>query len=142
MSNIVNKNTIPTLTTNGASSQNFTPQAHIPCATYRLQFNRAFTFRDAERLVSYLHTLGITDYYSSPYFKACTGTTHGYDIIDHNALNPELGSKEDYQEFTAALRRYNIGQILMSWLTMGIARGENPDGRMYGEWRAPYPLHF
>lgn len=101
--------------------------ARIPCATYRLQFNRSFTFTDAARVVSYLHALGLSDCYSSPYLKACPGSPHGYDIIDHNALNPEVGSEEDYTVFTAELRRYDMGQILdVVPNHMGIAKGKNP----------------
>jgi (1->4)-alpha-D-glucan 1-alpha-D-glucosylmutase len=107
--------------------RDLTARARLPCATYRLQFNRSFTFADAARLVSYLHTLGITECYSSPYFRACPGSPHGYDVIDHNALNPELGSDEDYTRFTEELRRYDMGQILdVVPNHMGIAQGKNP----------------
>jgi (1->4)-alpha-D-glucan 1-alpha-D-glucosylmutase len=107
--------------------RDFTARVRIPCATYRLQFNRSFTFADAARVISYLHTLGITDCYSSPYFKARPGSLHGYDIIDHNALNPELGSDEDYDAFTAELQRYDMGQILdVVPNHVGIAEGKNP----------------
>ena len=51
-----------------------------------------FTFRDARALVDYFSTLGISDCYLSPCVKACAGTMHGYDIVDHNTLNPEIGS--------------------------------------------------
>src|SRR5262249_28586120 len=81
--------------------RDFTPRPPIPRATYRLQFNHSFTFADAARVVSYLHALGVSDCYSSPYFKACPGSPHGYDVIDHSTLNPELGSDEDYAAFTA-----------------------------------------
>ena len=37
---------------------------------------------------------------------------HGYDIIDHNALNPELGTSEDYEHFVSELHRHGMGQIL------------------------------
>jgi len=84
----------------------------IPTATYRLQFNRAFTFRDAAALVPYLASMGISHCYASPYFRARPGSTHGYDIIDHNALNPEIGSQEDYEHFVAELHRHGMGQIL------------------------------
>ena len=62
----------------------------IPVATYRVQFNREFTFSDARSIVSYLNALGISDCYASPYFKAKRGSLHGYDIVDHNLLNPEI----------------------------------------------------
>jgi (1->4)-alpha-D-glucan 1-alpha-D-glucosylmutase len=36
-------------------------------ATYRLQFNKDFTFRDATRLLDYFADLGITHIYASPF---------------------------------------------------------------------------
>src|ERR1044071_6821652 len=102
------------------------PVARIPLATYRLQFTPAFTFADATRLVSYLHALGISDCYASPYFKSCPGSPHGYDVIDHNVLNPELGSEADYLAFTRELQRHDMGHILdMVPNHMGIARSRN-----------------
>ncbi len=84
----------------------------IPTATYRLQFNRGFTFRDAAALLSYLAKLGISHCYASPYLRARPGSMHGYDIVDHNCLNPEVGSVEDYELFIDELRRHEMGQIL------------------------------
>lgn len=84
----------------------------VPTATYRLQFNRNFTFRDAAELVPYLASLGISHCYASPYVRARPGSVHGYDIIDHNSLNPEIGSQEDYDRFVAELHRHGMGQIM------------------------------
>jgi (1->4)-alpha-D-glucan 1-alpha-D-glucosylmutase len=84
----------------------------IPSATYRLQFNKTFTFGHAAGLAEYLRDLGISHVYASPYFKASPGSTHGYDVTDHNALNPEIGSTEDYQGFVGALQRNGLGQIV------------------------------
>ena len=83
----------------------------IPLATYRLQFNPAFGFRDAAEIVNYLSKLGISCLYASPIFKARKGSTHGYDIVDHNQLNPELGTVEEYEEFLEAVEREG-----MMWL--------------------------
>ncbi len=84
----------------------------IPVATYRLQFNYQFRFSDARSIVPYLHDLGISDCYASPYFKAKKRSLHGYDILDHNALNPEIGSQKDYSKFVRELKKYGMGQIL------------------------------
>lgn len=89
------------------------PRASVlPAATYRLQFRNGFTFRDAERLVPYLHELGISHVYCSPYLKASPGSSHGYDIVDHNALDPAVGDEAAFDSFVAALRRHGMGQIL------------------------------
>src|SRR5688572_25707516 len=84
----------------------------IPRATYRLQLNAKFTFRDASALVPYLAELGVSHVYCSPYFRARPGSTHGYDVVDHNAFNPEIGTAADFDAFVAALRAHGMGHIL------------------------------
>lgn len=84
----------------------------IPQATYRLQFNSDFRFRDAAAIVPYLHRLGISDIYASPYFKARPGSRHGYDILDQNCLNPEIGTEAEYEALVGALHVRGMGQIL------------------------------
>ena len=81
-------------------------------ATYRLQFHRHFTFRDATGLVPYLAALGISHLYASPITEARPGSTHGYDIIDHNRLNPEIGDEDDFAELIAALHAHGMGLIV------------------------------
>ena len=60
-------------------------------ATTRLQFHRGFTLDDATAIVPYLHRLGISHVYASPLLTSRPGSTHGYDIVDPNRVNPELG---------------------------------------------------
>lgn len=84
----------------------------IPLSTYRLQFNRNFTFSQAADLVPYLSELGITHCYASPYLRSRPGSLHGYDIIDHHHLDPEIGAPEDYERFVSALHQHGMGQIL------------------------------
>ena len=83
-----------------------------PESTYRLQFHAGFTFRDALAIVPYLKALGISHCYASPYLKSCPGSTHGYDIIDHSSLNPEIGTTEEYEAWVSALREHGMGQII------------------------------
>jgi (1->4)-alpha-D-glucan 1-alpha-D-glucosylmutase len=102
------------------------PAAVIPRATYRLQLNREFTFRDAAAVVPYLSELGVSHVYCSPYLRARPGSTHGYDIIDHNALNPEIGSRDDFGRFAHALQAHGMGQILdMVPNHMGVMGADN-----------------
>ncbi len=97
-----------------------------PEATYRLQFHAGFTFRDAAHIAPYLHELGISHVYASPYLKARPGSKHGYDVLDHQHLNPEIGSEADYSAFLDALRRHDLGQILdVVPNHMGIVGNEN-----------------
>src|SRR5438046_3497684 len=84
----------------------------IPTCTYRLQFNRWFTFSQAREIVPYLDALGISDVYASPYFQASPDSLHGYDITDHNKLNGAIGSREDYEAWVWELHAHAMGQIL------------------------------
>ncbi len=83
-----------------------------PLATYRLQFHAGFTFREAAALAPYLAALGVTHCYASPYLTAKPGSTHGYDICNHRELNPEIGSRADYDEFVQALHGHGLGQVI------------------------------
>lgn len=83
----------------------------IPVATYRLQLNKDFNFGRAAECITYLHRLGISHCYVSPYLKARPGSTHGYDIVDHNAFNPELGGETDFDRFITSMHRQDMGLI-------------------------------
>ena len=74
-----------------------------PNATYRLQFHKDFGFDRATALAPYLAGLGVSHLYASPYLKARPGSTHGYDIVDHHAFNPELGDSAAFERMVAAL---------------------------------------
>jgi (1->4)-alpha-D-glucan 1-alpha-D-glucosylmutase len=88
------------------------PRSHIPLATYRLQLNRDFTFAQATAIVPYLSAIGISHCYISPCLKARPGSLHGYDIVDHNSFNPEIGTAEDFDSFVATLHQHAMGLIL------------------------------
>jgi (1->4)-alpha-D-glucan 1-alpha-D-glucosylmutase len=85
---------------------------HLPEATYRVQFHAGFTFRDALHIVPYLHDLGITHLYASPLLQARPGSTHGYDITNHQTFNPELGTAENYETLCQVLQSHGMGQVL------------------------------
>jgi (1->4)-alpha-D-glucan 1-alpha-D-glucosylmutase len=88
------------------------PDSKIPRATYRLQLNRDFTFNQAREIVPYLSAIGISHCYISPCLKARPGSMHGYDIVDHNALNPEIGTPEEFDQFVNSLQEHGMGLIL------------------------------
>jgi (1->4)-alpha-D-glucan 1-alpha-D-glucosylmutase len=83
----------------------------VPTSTYRLQFNRHFGFKDATEIIPYLQKLGISDIYSSPFFRSRPGSDHGYDVSNHNELNPSIGTREDLDAMVAALNDRGMGQI-------------------------------
>ena len=84
----------------------------IPIATYRLQLTADFDFEAAAGVVPYLKALGITHLYASPFMKARKGSTHGYDIVDHTRLNPELGGEAGFARLTQVLKQNDLGLIL------------------------------
>jgi (1->4)-alpha-D-glucan 1-alpha-D-glucosylmutase len=86
--------------------------ARVPRATYRLQLHRGFTFADATALVAYLAELGVSHCYLSPILRARPGSTHGYDIVDHGAVNPELGGESGFEQLVATLHQHRMGVVL------------------------------
>jgi len=89
-----------------------TEHSHIPRATYRLQLNHDFTFTRATAIVPYLAALGISHCYVSPCLKARPGSMHGYDIVDHNSFNPEIGTAEEFDRFVDALHQHDMELIM------------------------------
>ncbi|HJZ77345.1 MAG TPA: malto-oligosyltrehalose synthase [Vicinamibacterales bacterium] len=99
----------------------------IPLSTYRLQFNRCFTFRDARAIVDYLHDLGVSDCYASSYLEAVPGSPHGYDVADPTRLNPEIGSSAEHAAWVDAMHARGMGHVLdLVPNHMGIAKSSNP----------------
>jgi (1->4)-alpha-D-glucan 1-alpha-D-glucosylmutase len=100
--------------------------SRIPRATYRLQFNYSFRFKDAQRIVPYLADLGVSELYASPFLKAGTHSLHGYDVSDHNQINPEIGSEDEYTNLVEALAGHDMGVLLdVVPNHMGIGSNEN-----------------
>jgi (1->4)-alpha-D-glucan 1-alpha-D-glucosylmutase len=114
-------------------------------ATYRLQFHRGFTFRDAQALIPYLAELGISHLYASPIMEARPGSSHGYDIINHNRINPEIGGEADFQTLVAELHAHGMGLILdIVPNHMGVGGRDNAwwlDTLEWGE-ESPFAAYF
>ena len=84
----------------------------VPQSTYRLQLHAGFTFEDAAKVAPYLEALGVSHVYCSPYLQAAPGSMHGYDIVDHQSVNEELGGEQGHRAFSARLAELGLGQIL------------------------------
>jgi (1->4)-alpha-D-glucan 1-alpha-D-glucosylmutase len=114
-------------------------------ATARLQFHAGFTLDDAVPLVPYLKRLGITHLYASPILKARPGSTHGYDIVDHGQINPELGGEPALRRLHAALRGAGLGLVLdIVPNHMGVGGADNAWWMDVLEWgrQSPYAPFF
>jgi (1->4)-alpha-D-glucan 1-alpha-D-glucosylmutase len=121
-----------------------TPIPIVPRATYRLQFQKDFGFEDARRIVPYLAALGISHVYASPLTKARPGSSHGYDVIDFNHLNPELGDEAAFEGLIAELHAHDMG-LLLDFVPnhMGVG-SDNPWWLDVLEWgpHSPYATFF
>ena len=94
-----------------ATGEIFQSMMRVPTATYRLQLHKGFGFAQVKEIVDYLHDLGISDIYAAPIFKARPGSMHGYDIVDSNQINPELGTSEEFAALSEELRQRDMGWI-------------------------------
>jgi (1->4)-alpha-D-glucan 1-alpha-D-glucosylmutase len=119
--------------------------SEVPLATYRLQLTRDFGFERAAALVPYLKALGISHLYASPFLKARPGSTHGYDIVDHDRLNPELGGDDGFARLAAALKQHDL-ELILDFVPnhMGVGRDDNAWWLDVLEWgqRSPYAGAF
>lgn len=117
----------------------------VPIATYRLQLTKDFGFDDAAALVPYLKALGISHLYASPFLKARANSSHGYDVVDHNAFNPELGNEPAFERLSRALREAGMG-LLLDFVPnhMGVHFADNSWWLDVLEWgpRSPYASFF
>ncbi len=111
---------------------------NAPRATYRLQLHAGFGFRDAAAIAPYLARLGVSHVYLSPIFKARPGSVHGYDVTDHNQLNPELGTENDFTSMIDTFRDHGLGRILdIVPNHVGVWGADNPLWLNVLEW-GPY----
>jgi len=99
----------------------------IPRATYRMQLHKGFGFDAATKCIPYLAQLGVSHGYLSPYLKARAGSAHGYDIVDHSQLNPELGDDDAFRHLSETLKSHSLGHILDFVPNhMGVGGADNP----------------
>mgnify|MGYP005846508563 CR=1 FL=1 len=80
-------------------------------ATYRIQFCPEFTLEDARTVLPYLSALGISDVYASPIFKSVKGSSHGYDVVDQNCVNPEIGGEVSLVSLIDNARQLGLGWL-------------------------------
>ena len=113
-------------------------------ATYRLQFRGEMTFDRAVEIVPYLKRLGVSHLYASPIFTATSGSTHGYDVVDYNTLDPAIGGREGFERLSAALKKADLGLMLDIVPNHMAASIENNWWRDCAEWgaEAAHARHF
>jgi (1->4)-alpha-D-glucan 1-alpha-D-glucosylmutase len=127
----------------------------IPSSTYRIQFNKNFTFNHLLNILDYLEDLGITTIYASPVLQAAKGSDHGYDGIDVTRINEELGNEDDMRRLADGLKKRGITWIQdivpnhlafdtnNTWLKDVLERGMNSSYATYFDidWEHPFYTH-
>ncbi|WCC80140.1 malto-oligosyltrehalose synthase [Cutibacterium equinum] len=88
-----------------------TPSA-APASTYRLQFNKDFTFADAIAQLDYLASLGVSHLFCSPILQAAPGSTHGYDVVDHTRISQECGGEDDFRRLCTTAHDAGLGIVV------------------------------
>jgi malto-oligosyltrehalose synthase len=84
---------------------------HNITSTYRIQFNKEFTFANFKEIIPYLHQLGVKTVYASPIFEASPGSMHGYDTVNPLKINPEIGNEEELRNISEQLK-----SLEMNWV--------------------------
>src|SRR5690606_2047650 len=128
---------------------------NVPRATARLQLHAQFDLRAALAQVPYYARLGVSHLYVSPLTRARSGSRHGYDVVDHGMVSPELGGEPALRELSEALHRHGMGLIAdivpnhmaasheNSWWhdVLRNGRGSAHAGFFDIDWQAPGALH-
>lgn len=83
-----------------------------PVATYRLQLRAGVDFAAVEAILPYLARLGVSHLYLSPIWQAAPGSGHGYDVVDPNTIEPELGGEAAFRALAEAAEAAGLGIIL------------------------------
>ena len=81
-------------------------------STYRIQLSERFTLDDAVEKAPYWHSLGISHLYLSPILQAVPGSTHGYDVVDHDQVAVELGGLPALNRLSEAVKEHGMGLVL------------------------------
>lgn len=88
------------------------PERRVPRSTYRLQVSPDFTLFDAAGVLGYLHDLGVDWVYLSPLLASEPGSTHGYDVVAFDHVDPERGGEEGLAALSAEARRLGMGVLV------------------------------
>jgi len=83
-----------------------------PTATYRLQLHHHNTLDDVRGRLGYLRDLGVSHVYLSPIVEAVPGSMHGYDVVDHSRVSPDLGGGEAWDRFCEEAGRHGLGIVV------------------------------
>src|SRR5690606_15004843 len=111
-------------------------------ASYRLQLQPDFGFAEAEALLPYLQRLGVSHLYLSPVTEARQGSTHGYDVVDHNTVRAAYGGRDGLDRLLAAAAEHGL-KVILDWVPnhagVGPRNAAWQDVLAYGPHAPPAP---
>ena len=84
----------------------------MPASTYRLQVSADFDLYAAARLLPYLHDLGVDWVYLSPLLESEPGSTHGYDVVRHDCVDPPRGGTDGLDALATEAHRLGMGVLV------------------------------
>jgi (1->4)-alpha-D-glucan 1-alpha-D-glucosylmutase len=84
----------------------------IPSSTYRLQLRPGFDLHAAAQVCDYLAALGVGAVYCSPLLTASAGSDHGYDVVDHDQIDPARGGAPGWFELLGTARSAGLGVVV------------------------------
>ncbi len=87
-------------------------ERRVPRSTYRLQVTAEFPLDAAAGLADYLRLLGADWFYLSPLLQATSGSTHGYDVVDHRRVDVERGGEDGLDLVALAARGHGLGVLI------------------------------
>lgn len=85
---------------------------NAPSATYRLQLTADFSLLEAAAVTGYLAELGVGAVYVSPLLRSTTGSSHGYDVVDHRLVDPARGGDAGLAALAQACRTAGLGMVV------------------------------
>ncbi|KQW47287.1 maltooligosyl trehalose synthase [Nocardioides sp. Root1257] len=87
-------------------------ESRIPASTYRLQITAELDLFQAAARLRYLHDLGVDWVYLSPLLAAEPGSSHGYDVVAFDHVDPSRGGAEGLGTLAAEARRLGMGVLV------------------------------
>ena len=84
---------------------------HLPLSTYRIQFNKDFTFEQLHNILDYLEALGVTTIYAAPILQAAPGSMHGYDVVDPHRISADIGTVDELKSLAEMLKEKKMGWL-------------------------------
>jgi alpha-amylase len=89
--------------------------------------------------LDYIQSLGVDTIWLNPHYPSLT--YHGYDVVDYKAVNPELGSLDDFKRLLADMKQRGM-RLIVDFVANHASRGHPFFQDAYGNPKSPYTKWF